>query len=143
MAKFETEGYCPCIWVPRMWNENTDNRLSELWSIIGSSIVYEKEDEHKCNPNTESCDEVFGKDVIAYDVMSAIVKKNAAADKILVHQLHDGKSCTTQSHLDIQKVLIKAENPELIVHAGSNFVVILADADYGLDVWIWDLRFTW
>lgn len=142
MAKFESEGYCPCIWVPKTWDENTDTRLIGLWSLVGASIVYEKEDENKCTPDTAACDQIFGTDVIAYDVLSAIIKKNANADKIKVHQLHNG-ACNTQKTSDIQKVMEQVTNPELVVHAGSNFVVLLADAEYGLDVWVWDLRTTW
>lgn len=142
MAKFENEGYCPCIWVPKTWDENTDTRLIGLWSLVGASIVYEKEDENKRTPDTAACDQIFGTDVIAYDVLSAIIKKNATADKIKVRQLRSG-ACNTQKTSDIQKVMGEVTNPELVVHAGSNFVVLLADAEYGLDVWVWDLRITW
>ena len=142
MAKFEHEGYCPCIWVPMTWDENTDPRLIGLWSLVGASIVYEMEDEYKCPIDTEACNKVFGIDVIAYDVLSAIIKKKSNADKIKVHQLHNG-ACNRQKTSDIQKVMEEVTNPELVVHAGSNFVVLLADADYGLDVWVWDLCSSW
>jgi len=142
MAKFENEGYCPCIWVPRTWDENTDTRLIGLWSLVGASIVYEERDENNCCPDTVACDEIFGTDVIAYNVLSAIIKKNATADKIKVRQLRSGE-CNTQKTSDIQKVMGEVTNPELVVRAGSNFVVLLADAEYGLDVWVWDLRITW
>lgn len=139
MAKFENEGYCPDIWVPKNWNENTDSRIRVLWSIVGPSIVYEKEDEHHCAPNTKECDKIFGEDFIAVDLLYAIVKKNINADKILVHQLHNGAR-NTQKISDIQKVMAKVSNPELILCAGSNFAVVLADADYGMDVWVWDMK---
>ncbi len=142
MAKFEHEGYCPCVWVPKTWDETTDNRLIGLWSIIGASIVYENQDANKCSPDTNACDQIFGVDSISYDVLSGIIRKNANADKILVHQPHNG-ACNTQKVSDIQKVLGQVKNPELIVHAGSNFAVILSDADYGMDVWVWDLRSSW
>ena len=142
MAKFENEGYCPCIWVPRTWDENTDTRLIGLWSLVGASIVYEKVDVHNRIPDIAACDQIFGTDVISYDVLSAIIKKNATADKIKVHQLRSGEG-NTQKTSDIQKVMGEVTNPELVVRAGSNFVVLLADAEYGLDVWVWDLRITW
>ena len=142
MAKFENEGYCPCIWVPKTWDENTDTRLIGLWSLVGASIVYEKRDKHNRPLDTAACDQIFGTDVIAYDVLSAIIKKNATADKIKVRQLRSGED-NTQKTSDIQKVMGEVTNPELVVHAGSNFVVLLADAEYGLDVWVWDLRTTW
>ena len=44
---------------------------------------------------------------------------------------------------DIQKILNESINPELIVHAGSNFTIVLAEAEHGLDLWVWDLRTTW
>lgn len=134
MAKFENEGYCPCQWV----DLTSDARLLGLWSLIGASVVYETQDSKKCEPDTEACNKAFSTDPIAYDVLSAIVKKNANADKILVHQLHNG-ACNTQSTTDIQKVLTESTNPQLVLHAGSNFAVIVADADHGIDVWIWDL----
>ena len=142
MAKFENEGYCPCIWVPKAWDENTDPRLIGLWSLVGASIVYEKVDKYNHIPNAAACDQIFGTDVIAYDVLSAIIKKNATADKIKVRQLRSGEG-NNQKTSDIQKVMGEVTNPELVVRAGSNFVVLLADAEYGLDVWVWDLRITW
>ena len=142
MSKFEEEGFCPYILVPKTWNENTDTRLSGLWSIVGASIVYEKRDKYNHVLSIEACNQIFGTDVIAYDVLSAIIKKNATADKIKVRQLRSGE-CNTQKTSDIQKVMGEVTNPELVVRAGSNFVVLLADAEYGLDVWVWDLRITW
>ena len=138
MAKYENEGYCPCQWV----DLSSDNRLAGLWSLIGSSVVYEKEDAVKCTPDTATCDKIFSTDSIAYDVLSAIVKKNVNADKILVHQLHNG-ACNMQRTSDIQKTLAEVTNPQLIAHAGSNFIVIIADASYGIDVWVWDLTSCW
>ena len=142
MAKFEEEGFCPYIWVPKTWNENTDTRLSGLWSLVGASIVYEKRDKYNHPLSIAACNQIFGTDVIAYDVLSAIIKKNATADKIKVRQLRSGEA-DTQKTSDIQKVMGEVTNPELVVRAGSNFVVLLADAEYGLDVWVWDLRITW
>ena len=138
MAKFENEGYCPCIWVPKTWDDTTDKRLIGLWALVGASLVYEKEDKNGNTPDTTSCDQVFGKDPIAWDLLSAIVRKNVNADKIKVRQLHNG-ACNTQRVSDVQRVMAEATNPELIVHAGSRFVVVLADAPYGLDLWVWDL----
>ena len=142
MAKFEKEGYCPCTRVPKTWDENTDTRLFGLWSLVGASIVYERRDKYNHAIDTAACDQIFGTDVIAYDVLSAIIKKNATADKIKVHQLRSGEA-NTQKTSDIQKVMGEVTNPELVVRAGSSFVVLLADAEYGLDVWVWDLRITW
>lgn len=142
MAKWENDGYCPNIWVPKTWDEATDSRIVGLWSLVGPSMVYEKEDSVSCEPDTSRCDRIFGADPISYDVLSAIVKKNVRADKIIIKQLHNG-ACNTQKLSDIQKVLSNSVNPELIVHAGSNFVVVLADAEYGLDLWVWDLTTCW
>jgi hypothetical protein len=138
MAKYENEGYCPCQNV----DLSGDNRLAGLWSLICSSVVYEKEDAVNCAPDTATCDKIFSTDSIAYDVLSAIVKKNVNADKILVHQLHNS-SCTRQCTSDIQKTLAEVTNPQLIAHTGSNFIVIIADASYGIDVWVWDLASCW
>lgn len=135
MARYENEGYCPCQWV----DLSADSRLVGLWSLIGVNVVYEKEDAVYCTPDTTTCNQIFSTDPIAYDVLSAIVKKNVNAEKILVHQLHNG-ACNTQNISDVQKILCEASNPQLIAHAGSNFIVIIADATYGIDVWIWDLN---
>lgn len=134
MAKFENEGYCPNQWL----DLSSDTRLIGLWCLIGPSVVYETKDALGCQPDLTTCNKAFSKDVIAYDLLSAIVKKNVNAYKILIHQLHNG-ACNCQSISDIQKVINESVNPELIVSAGSNFAVVLADAEYGLDVWIWDL----
>ncbi len=142
MAKFESEGYCPAVWVPMLWDEETDPRLAGLWSIVAPSLVYEKEDEHGCTPDTASIDKMFADDPIAYDVLATIVKRDASADKILIRQLHNG-ACNTQCVSDIQMVMGNAVNPQLIVHAGSNFATVLADAEYGLDLWVWDLASAW
>ncbi len=131
MAKFEDQGYCPDQWL----DFSTDNRLKGLWSLIGSSVVYQKED----FINTVDiiiCNKVFSSDVIAYDVISSIIKKNVNASKILVHQLRN--SYYTQNIADIKKVLEKKDS-QLIAHAGSNFIVVITDASYGIDVYIWDL----
>lgn len=134
MAKYENEGYCPC----QVVDLTSDNRLVGLWSLIGPSVVYEKEDAVKCAPDTNTCNKIFSTDPIAYDVLSAIVKKNVNADKILVHQLHGG-SCNMQRMSDIQKILTEKANPVLIAHAGSDFIVVITDASYGIDIWVWDL----
>lgn len=135
MAKFESEGYCPQQWVKL----ESDSRLIGLWSLIGGNVVYEKQDSKKCEPDTATCNKVFSTDPIAYDVLSAIVTQNVKAEKILVHQLHNG-ACNTQAVSDIQAILAEATNPQLVLHAGSNFAVIVADADHGIDVWVWDLN---
>lgn len=135
MAKYEGEGYRPWNVVPKTWNAYLTTRLWGLWMLVGESIVYENED----NLDNEACNKIFGTDFIAYDVLSAIVKKNVNADKILVHQLYNGDS-DTQSVSDVQKILAEATNPQLIAHARSRFVVVIADASYGIDVWVWDLK---
>ena len=125
MAKYENEGYCPAIWVPTTWTDETDPRLIGLWSIVSSSIVYEK------NSNYQTASkEIWGSDPISYDLLAAMIRKNPCAEKILVHQ----------SDLEIMKVFSEVTSPELVLHAGSNFAIILADARYGMDVWVFDLR---
>lgn len=130
MAKYENEGYCPNQWV----DLTGDTRLEGLWSLIGPSVVYE----NAKSLDTNACDKIFSTDPIAYDVLSAIIRKNANAAKILVHQLYNGSS-NTQCTSDIQKTLSEVTNPQLIAYPGSNFIVIIADASHGIDVWVWDL----
>lgn len=141
MAKYEKEGYCPSAWVPKAWNENSDKRLIGLWNLVGDSIVYVEEREHNCTPDSAACNQAFGTDAIAYDLLSAIIRKNANADKIAVYQLRS-KSCNKQALSDIYRVMKRSTSPELVLHTASNFAAVLADATYGMDVWIWDLRIT-
>lgn len=141
MAKYENEGYCPANWVPKAWNEDSDKRLIGLWSLVGDSIVYVEEHEHHCTPDSAACNQAFGTDAIAYDLLAAIVRKNVKAKKIAVYQLH-GKSSNKQDLADIFKVMKRGTNPELVLHPASNFAAVLADTTYGMDVWIWDLRIT-
>ena len=133
MAKYENEGYCPCQWI-----KFSDETLRGLWRMIGSSVVYARES----NPDTEKVDQIFSEDPIARRVLEGIVHKNVNADKILVHQPHT-IAANMQAYSDIQKKLMEVKNPELILEAGSKFAVVLADADYGLDVWVWDLENCW
>ena len=121
MANYENERYCAGIEL------SNDNRLEGLWSLIGAKVEFENDD--------YSLDHtLFGTDPIAYDVLSAIIRKNVNANKILVHPLPN-EALTS----DIQEALAEVTNPLLIAHAGSNFIVLLADAPYGIDVWVWDL----
>lgn len=135
MAKDENvnvnENYCQWKWA----DISGDKRLLGLWSLIDSRVVYERKD---ANLDTSTYHEVFSTDPIAYDVLSGIIKKNVNADKILVHRSNKGAS-NRQHTSDIQKTLAEVTNPQLIVHAGSHFCVIIADASYGIDVWVWNL----
>lgn len=141
MSRYEKEGYCPGAWVPKLWDETSDKRLIGLWSLIGDSVVYIEEHEHNCTPDSAACNQAFGKDIIAYDLLAAIVRKNVNARKIAVYQLHS-ESVNRQDIADIYKVMKKSNNPELVLHPASNFAAVLADTAYGMDVWIWDLRAT-
>lgn len=136
MAKFENEGYCPYNFVTE-WISKNDNSLFGLWSLIGDSIVYEKKEASVIN--VENFNKVFSEDIIACDLITSIIKRNANAEKILVRQFYN-LFCCTQNISDIPKVLAQVTNPELILHAGSNFAVILADTSYGMDIWVWDLN---
>lgn len=142
MAKYENDGYCPNIWVPKKWTKDSDPCLFGLWSLVGDSIVYTHDPEPACNPDINTCDKVFSTDPIAVNLLTAMVRKNVNADKILVHQIFNG-GCNKQSNKDIGKVLGTSKNPEIITAPKSEFLVVLSDADYGMDVWIWDLNSTW
>lgn len=130
MAKHEHEGYCPCIWV-----NFQNSRLVPFWDLIGGNIVYEKNDLIQ----TSRYDRIFDSDPIAYNLLSGLIRKNVNADKILVRILCDGNY---QHFSDIQKVLSEANAPQLIAYPESKFIAILSNADYGLDLWIWDLTVT-
>jgi len=58
------------------------------------------------------------------------VHKNGNPDNVVVHQHHSG-AMNTQELGELQKLLSEATNPVLVAHA-----------EYGIDVWIWDLRIT-
>ena len=124
-----------------------DPRLEGLWSLIGSKVVFKKEDKQKRAYafGRVTCEEIFNEDPIAYQLMSEIISKNANPKQIRVFQRHnpifDGK--VFQKIGDIQETLKEVENPVLIVNAGSKYAIILVDASYGIDVWVWDLRNSW
>ena len=121
MANYENERYSAGIEL------SNDNRLEGLWSLIGAKVEFE-------NDGYSLDQTLFGTDPIAYDVLSAIIRKNVNANKILVHPLPNDALTS-----DIQEALAEVTNPLLIAHAGSNFIVLLSDAPYGIDVWVWDL----
>ena len=128
----------------RPWQERYtpfDTRLPGFWDLVGNLIVYEQEDSISCPPDTKTCDHIFYDDMITYKLMKKIVLRGFNAEKILVHQQyhHTDGACKYQAVSDIHKIMSTSENPELIAQAGSNFIVVLADAPHGLDIWIWDL----
>lgn len=135
MARYEQEGYCP---YNAVWRElrvgKIDHRLIGLWEMIGPSIVYETMNESGAPTllDSENCNTLFCRDPIAYRVMGAIIRKNP--QKIMVRQ--DGR----QSLASIREILTAESNAELVIEAGSSFAVVLAEADYGLDLWVWNLR---
>lgn len=128
----------------RPWQERYtpfDTRLPGFWDLVGNLIVYEQEDCIGCPPDTKTCDHIFYDDMITYKLMKKIVLRGLNAEKISVHQQyhHTDGACKYQAVSDIYKIMSTSQNPELFAQAGSNFIVVLADAPYGLDVWIWDL----
>lgn len=138
MAKYENECNYPCYSPCKELDFTRDNRLVGLWSLISSSIKFEAEDKGLTNCYPDIYNKLFSTDPISYRVLSAIVKKNVNADQILVRKLRN-KFGQKQFTSDIQETLGKVTNPKLIAEAGSNFIVIIADASYGIDVWVWDL----
>ena len=144
MAKYEKLGYCPNNDVSGFYasQEGKDYGkpwLYGMWRLFGNSVVFESTDLHDCDIDVGVCKAVFTTDPIAESVMVAIIRKDVNADKILVKQLHAG-ACNTQHLEDIQKVLGKVMEPQLIMAPGSRFVAILAKSDEGLDLWVWDLQ---
>ena len=132
MAKWEREGYCPCQWL-----KFEDNNLVGLWSLIRSSVVYERQDYPAIS--SEKLDQMLTTDPIARRVMEAVISRNVNADKILVRPCYN--NCRSNAYLgqDVQNKLIEAKNPQLVLASNSEFTVVLADADYGLDLWVWGL----
>ncbi|MBR2997375.1 hypothetical protein IKF33_03030 [Candidatus Saccharibacteria bacterium] len=118
-----------------------DRRLYGLWSILCSAILYAETDACGFASDTKVFDDLFkGEDKITFRVLSALIKRYADGCAIKVCQLHEDH--IWQSCKDAQRVLVEADNPELIVAPGSRFMAVLTDADYGLDLWIWDLNVT-
>ncbi len=141
MAKWEHEGYCPNNTICRkLWEGNFDSRLIGLWDVFGSVVVYATEEENETPIDVDTCNKVFTEDPLAYSLLAAIIKKAAQPEKVKIHQIHNGAS-NKQMLVDIMETMKKLEaaNPELVVAAGSNFAVLLSNAGYGIDVWIWDL----
>lgn len=146
MAKYETEGYCPNNDVYHFsYSEECENllrrNLAGLWSIIGSSVVCIAESKDQ-SVNTDAVYKMFTTDPVAEVLMTEIIKYNANADKIAVRQIHGG-ACNTQYFSDIQKTLAETKNPKLVLRSGSEFAVIISEADYGIDVHFWYLPCCW
>lgn len=136
MAMYEKEGYCPQNSVStRLAADNADRRLAGLWSLVGPQTVYSKDPYDTADSDLDT---MFCDDPIAYELLASMVKKNPVAKKIVVHQVRNG-ACNSQSIKDISRVMAENENPQLIVADKSRYAVVLADADYGLDIWAWNL----
>lgn len=115
-----------------------DKRLLGAWSMLGNGnpILYEAG-----TPNMEVLDAFFsGEFSMTYDVLEAIGGRYLNGFTVKVRQIRDDNCC--QSRSNIVEVINTVKNPEIIITAGSRFLAVLADADYGLDLWIWDLKMT-
>ena len=144
MAKYEALGFCPNNYVTGFYFSQEGNDYGKpwlygMWRLFGGSVVFEPKDLSDCDIDVEVCKTIFTSDPIAESIMAGIIRKDVNADKILVKQLHAG-ACNTQHLEDIQKVLGKVMEPQLIMAPGSRFVAILAKSDEGLDLWVWDLQ---
>lgn len=149
MAKYEAEGYCPekDVWDFLDKENATDDRraLAGLWSIICESIVYPQ------NILTGTIDKdtvvrIFTSDSIAPKLMTDIVKYNANASKIRIKQPRICLGNHNQCLYDIQKKLGETKNPQLVLAAGSNYAVIIAETEgteNELDVYVWDLAISY
>lgn len=114
-----------------------DRRLLGLWCVLRNAIIYESG-----TPNPELLDGLFaGEFNLAYSILSAVVKRYLDGFAVKVRQIRDDANCW-QSRESILEVVSTTKNPELIVGPGSRFLAVLSDADYGLDLWIWDLNVT-
>lgn len=130
VAKCENEWYRPYNEVRcKLSAARTDERLPGLWAFIGPSIVYAP-----INSTNEAIacgiyNRIFLDDPIAYGLLYRLIKRAANAKKIVLHR----------SDANIQSVIDEAQNPELILAPRSSFAAVLADADYGADLWVWCL----
>lgn len=113
-------------------------QLFGMWSMIGYKVVYEMADGLL---DKAACNKIFTTDPISYSVFYTIIKKNVNANEIRVHQVFSdvGFWRDNQYISDVQKTLAEVDNPQLIAAQNSNFIVIVSDASYGIDVWVWDL----
>lgn len=137
MARYESEGYCPSIWVGRrLFNPGTDKRLIGLWEITRDAVVYDTDEKYK--PQHQETDEIFSSDPIAFSLLSTLIRRNATAKMIKVFQPWVINS--RQQLADLQQMLSAKPNSTLVSASKSNFIALVADAEYGLDVYVWDLR---
>ena len=139
MAKFEREGYCPNNDVSEVLrtNDDIDIRLHGLWSLIGPSVVCVQDDAAAVAKWDDVVD-IFTIDPITYHLMDKLIRYESDANKIAVKQIWNG-ACNTQCYSDIQKVLMQAVEPQLVIHSGSRFAAVITSMNYGIDLYIWDL----
>lgn len=144
MAKYENLGFCPNNYVTGFYFSQAGKDYGKpwlygMWRLFGGAVVFEPKDLRDCDIDVEVCKTIFTSDPIAESIMSAIIRKDVNAEKILVKQLHGG-ACNTQHLEDIQKVLVEVDEPQLIIAPGSRFSAIIAKNNEGLDLWVWDLQ---
>ncbi len=149
MAKYENEGYCPGAGPGLFYSHpevlNQKQRLIGLWSLFGSTVVCQDIDERGCHLDTQAVHEMLTVDPMAEVIMTAIVKYNSGAEKVLIKQDHTDGCLNMQSQGMILKRLIElnSQNPQLIVAAASNFAAILCHGKEDpntTEVWFWDLE---
>lgn len=86
MAIFHKDNYKPFKSVSkRLKKENSNMRLVSLWNKIGKRVLCINEPGQP-KMNYKALHEMFSTDVIAYDLMQAILLYSIGADKIIVSQ---------------------------------------------------------
>ena len=95
------------------------------------------------NELIEELNEIFQGDThTVNDVLSAIAKRNVTADKINLGDWYD-MVYKDQHIFNLNEIAGEATNFELVVRAGSNLIVLLADTEDGLDIYVWNIRSRW
>lgn len=136
MAKFESEGYCPFNSVmSAVRKEGSDDRLIGLWILFGPKVVC-VDDANMSELDMDVVNKMFTDDPISFVLMKSIIEYNVNAEKVALKRIGSGG---TQNSSDIQKILSDTKNPKLIVAPRSRYVAIIAEAQYGIDLYYWDL----
>ncbi len=124
--------------VSEIMDENRDPSVRARFSIVGDQIVFRREaedDSIEMNEwDKEFCRKIFCKDPMASELLNCIVLKNVNANQIVIKRINGDIGSTFTQLLD------KGLNPDYVLDADSSFAVILTDADYGMDVLVWELN---
>ncbi len=134
MAIYKIKEFYPYEQVAAMLNQYGSAKTRHIWSIIGPRVVCSDPDD--IYPVVD----MFAKDPISYCLMTQINRYDVFAKKILIKKTQSDEH-SAQHFKDISKMLNDSKkNPQLVIFARSRYAIILTEAEYGIDLYYWNLE---